>query len=247
MPGPESHHEEPAPRAEAPPPATTDERPAPVRRQSLLALLTGFVLPVCIYYLLRALGVDPVIALLAGGAPALGRTIYTIGRNRTVDKISLFTLCLLAAGAVSSLITGSPRWLLARGGVYTGVIGAGVLWSLHGRTIAFEGILTFQRTAAAVAAWEANWRDSPEFRHVMRAVTVIWGVGFLMEAGIRVTLAFTLPVDVVPVVTTVQFIALIGLMLWAGPRYGRRYMARHGMGVGPDGISTVRTAGNDGP
>lgn len=98
-----------------------------------------------------------------------------------------------------------------------------------------------------MAAWEANWRDSPEFRHVMRAVTVIWGVGFLLEAGIRVTLAFTLPVDIVPVVTAVQFIALIGLMLWVGPQYGRTYMTNHGVGVGPDGIRTVSTANTGTP
>lgn len=217
-------------------------RPNSTRRQLLLALLAGFVLPVGLYYLLRAVGVDPVIALLAGGAPALARTSYKIARERTTDKISLFTLSLLAAGALASLITGSPRWLLAKGGVYTGIIGVWLLWSLRGRTIAFEGILTFQRTTEAVQAWEANWRDSPEFRHVMRAVTTIWGLGFLLEAGIRVTLAYTLPVDTVPVVTAAQFIALLALMLWIGPQYGRRYMTKHGLETGPDGIRTVRTA-----
>ena len=168
-------------------------------------------------------------------------------RERTVDKISLFTLSLLAAGALASLITGSPRWLLAKGGVYTGIIGVWLLWTLRGRTIAFEGILTFQRTTETVEAWEANWRDSPEFRHVMRAVTGIWGLGFLLEAGIRVTLAYTLPVDTVPIVTAAQFIALLALMLWIGPKYGRTYMTKHGLEPGPDGIRTVRTATKDTP
>ncbi|TCC44836.1 hypothetical protein E0H73_45305 [Kribbella pittospori] len=244
VPRPESHHAKSGPQAGTRPQATaeTNVRPAPARRATLLALLTGFVLPVVVYYLLRAVGADPVVALLAGGTPALARTLYKIVWNRTIDKISLFTLCLLATGALASLITGNPRWLLAKGGVYTGVIGVWLLWSLRGRSIAFEGILTFQRSAAAVKAWEANWLDSPEFRHVMRAVTIIWGVGFLLEAGIRVTLAYALPVDIVPMVTTIQFIALLGLMLWLGPHYGRRYMTRHGLGVGPDGIRPVRTA-----
>lgn len=209
------------------------------RRRSLIAIMSGFVLPVALYYLLRAIGVDPVIALLAGAAPALLRTIYTIVRQRSMDAISLFTLSLLIVGALASMITGSPRALLARGGLFTGVIGAWILLSLWGRTVAFEGILTFQRTNKAIQAWEANWRDSPEFRHVMRAVTTIWGVGFLLEAVIRVALAYTLPVDAVPAVTTIQFIALFALMLLIAPRYGRRYMTKRGLTTGPDGISTV--------
>jgi len=209
------------------------------RRQVLSAVATGFVLPVALYYSLRAAGVDPVIALLIGGVPALIRTVWTVARTQTVDKVSLFTLSLLVAGAATSLITGSPRWLLARGGIYTGLIGVWLLWSLHGRTIAFEGILTFQRTPEAVEAWESNWRESPEFRHVMRAVTVIWGIGFLFEAVIRVLLAYTLPVDLVPAVTAAQFIALLILMLLTAPRYGRRYMTRRGLTTGPDGIRVV--------
>ncbi|WP_148307971.1 VC0807 family protein [Actinoplanes friuliensis] len=204
-----------------------------------MALLSGFVLPVGLYYLLRTLGVGPLLALLAGGVPTLVRIVLTGVRERAIDRISVFTLSLLVAGALASLLTGSPRWLLAKGGVFTGIIGVWLLWSLRGRTIAFEGILGFQRTAAAVEAWEANWRDSPEFRHVMRAVTVIWGAGFLVEAVVRIVLAYTLPVDVVPVVTSVQFLVLIVLMLWIGPRYGRGYMSRRGLTTGPDGIRTV--------
>ena len=209
------------------------------RRQILTAVAAGFLLPVVLYYSLRAAGVDPTIALLVGGVPALIRTVWTIVATRTVDRISLFTLSLLVAGAATSLITGSPRWLLARGGIYTGLIGLWLLGSLRGRTIAFEGILTFQRTPETVEAWESNWRESPEFRHVMRAVTVIWGSGFLLEAVIRMLLAFTLPIDLVPAVTAAQFIALLMLMLLIAPRYGRRYMTRHGVTTGPDGIRAV--------
>lgn len=217
------------------------------RRRSLIAIMSGFVLPVALYYLLRAIGVDPAIALLAGAAPALLRTIYTIVRRRSMDTISLFTLSLLIVGALASMITGSPRALLARGGLFTGVIGAWILLSLRGRTVAFEGILTFQRTSKAIQAWGANWRDSPEFRHVMRAVTTIWGAGFLLEAVIRVALAYTLPVDAVPAVTAIQFIVVFALMLLIAPRYGRRYMTKRGLTTGPDGISTepIATAHTD--
>ena len=212
------------------------------RRQLLTALISGFVLPVVLYYVLRAVGADPAIALLIGAVPALIRAVFTIVRHRTIDRISAFTLSLLVAGALTALVTGSPRWLLARGGVFTGLIGVWILWSLRGRTVAFEGILTFQRTSEAVRAWEANWRNSPEFRHVMRAVTTIWGVGFLLEAIIRVILAYSLPVDIVPAVTAVQFIVLLSLMLLIGPRYGRRFMADRGLTTGSDGITTTRVS-----
>lgn len=214
------------------------------RRQLLAPVLTGFVLPVALFYLLRACGVEPVLALLVGAAPALARTIYTVVRRGTIDAISLFTLSLLVVGALTAVITGSPRALLARGGFFTALIGLWILWSLRGRTLAFEGILTFQRRPDAVQAWEANWTNSPEFRHVMRAVTTIWGVGFLLEAVIRVVLAYVLPVDLVPGVTAVQFIALLVLMVWIAPRYGRRYMTRRGLTTGPDGITTTRITTN---
>jgi hypothetical protein len=54
----------------------------------------------------------------------------------------------------------------------------------------------------------------------MLAVTVIWGAGFLLDAVIRVLLAYTLPVDLVPAVTAAQFIVLLILMVLIAPGTG---------------------------
>jgi hypothetical protein len=49
-----------------------------------------------------------------------------------------------------------------------------------------------------VRDWDALWDAEPRFRRIWRVSTVIWGLALLADAVIRVVMAYTLPVDVVP-------------------------------------------------
>jgi hypothetical protein len=55
-------------------------------------------------------------------------------------------------------------------------------------------VLTHQPPEMA-ADWDRSWLEDPRFRHVMRVITGMWGVAFLLDSALRVVMAFTLPVD----------------------------------------------------
>ena len=62
------------------------------------------------------------------------------------------------------------------------------------------------------ASWDSLWEQVPRFRHIWRVATAIWGLALLIDAAIRVLMAYTLPIDLVPALGgalwPVTFIAL---------------------------------------
>jgi hypothetical protein len=169
-----------------------------------LTLLMDLVVPVGAYYLLRALDVAPLTALILAGLPT---TVFLLGqavRKRRIDALGVFVLILLAAGVAVSLVTGSPRFLLAKGGWFTAVIGLAFL-----ATLVLARPLTFTLARAmlrrtpmgqrlATESWDDLWERDREFRRPWRVATVLWGGGLLADAAARVVMAYTLPVDAVP-------------------------------------------------
>lgn len=55
----------------------------------------------------------------------------------------------------------------------------------------------------------------------MRTHTTIWGIGMMLDAVVRVVMAYTLPVDVVPLLNAVQYGVLIVLLLVISIAYSR--------------------------
>jgi len=72
----------------------------------------------------------------------------------------------------------------------------------------------------------ACWRDSPAYRHAIRVATAMWGVGLVLDAGVRVVLAYSLPVDQVPLINTLQYIAVYTLLQIGTRRYLKRKSLR---------------------
>lgn len=214
------------------PAGTTDEdkqHAAAARRKFFLSVLVGFGAPLGLYYGLRALGLSPLLSLLIGVVPAVLSVLYKLMKEGKPDAIGLFTIAMLAIGTALTLITGDPRFIFAKSGVVTGVIGLFVLVTTPRRPAVFQGIMNLQPSADGVAKWEANWANSPEIRQTMRGVNVIWGLGLLLDGVVRIVFAYTLPIDSVPGLTLIQFIVAIVLIQIVSRRYGRWNLARKGL------------------
>ena len=56
-----------------------------------------------------------------------------------------------------------------------------------------EGRRTF-----SAGSWDDLWSTDPAFRHIWRVATVMWGVGLMIDAVLRVLMSYTLPIPVVP-------------------------------------------------
>jgi hypothetical protein len=174
--------------------------PASLRRQ-LLGLAVGIVVPTALYYVFHAAGLSNLTALtLAAIVPALS-AVYNLLVRRNVDAFALLGLASIVVTIVPSLIAHDPRFLLARDGLITGLWGCWFYATLHLRRPAaflFARPLMEGRKVFGTRPWERLWETSHQFRRIWRFATVVFGTGLLIDAVIRVVIAYTLPVSVVP-------------------------------------------------
>ncbi|WP_409180809.1 VC0807 family protein [Amycolatopsis sp. VS8301801F10] len=192
-----------------------------IRREMLLNLGINVAAPMALFYGLRGAGLNQWVALAIGMAPALLRAVYTVVKQRKIDFTALFSLSVMLFSIVISFVTGSPRLLLAKDGLLTVVIGGWILLSLLRMPFIFQLTRSMMSDEARERA-DLKWAKSPTYRHVIRVITAIWGVVLVLDAGVRVLLAYTLPIDSVPLISGLQFIGVYIVIEVATRIYSRR-------------------------
>jgi hypothetical protein len=197
-----SHETAPAAVEPTPAPASAPAPPPPTSLKRQLALLVLDVgAPIGLYYGLRAAGLSNLVALGAGAiVPAVGVVIQLLTRRRLDGMGGVVVLSVLATIA-GSLITDSPRFLLARDGFITALWGLWFLATLRARrpaAFALARPLMEGRRPFGTASLDDVWAREPAFQKIWRVSTVIWGAGLLIDAVLRVLMPYTLPVGVVP-------------------------------------------------
>jgi intracellular septation protein A len=184
-------------------------------RKLLLTLGLDLVVPIALYYGLRLAGLTIYAALLIGAVALAAVMAWKFTRTRRTDGMAVYVMTMMLLGVGVALITGSPRFLLAKDGWLTGVSGLWFLASLWGRRpLAFLGArpLLEGRFVPAVASWDVLWERLPRFRRIWRVSTVIWGVFLLGDAALRVLMAYTLPVDLIPLLSGLLWGAVLLLL-----------------------------------
>jgi cytochrome c biogenesis protein CcdA len=133
----------------------------------------------------------------------VGVIIQLINRRR-LDGVGGVVVLGVLATIAGSLITDNTRFLLAREGFITAIWGLWFLATLRARwarrpaAFALARPLMEGRRVFGTASWDGLWDTDPAFRRIWRASTVMWGVGLLADAALRVLMSYTLPVAVVP-------------------------------------------------
>ena len=179
--------------------------------RALWGAVAGIVVPLVAYYALRAAGASIWLALAAGAVLPAAGTVAGLARHRHTDRMGLLMVAALLLSTVLSLATGSPRALLARDGILTAAWGCYMYASmLAARPVTFviarpllEGRRVYDPASRGWArpapqTWDELWQRLPRFRRIWRVCTVIWGTAILADAVIRVVMAATLPLGIVP-------------------------------------------------
>ncbi|MER6515360.1 MULTISPECIES: VC0807 family protein [unclassified Streptomyces] len=217
----------------APPPQGT--RPAPPARSGgaaalgwILTIGLNVVAPIITYNQLHDHGWREFDALLISSAwPVLDSAIHLAWR-RKVDEFAIVTLVFLVITAVVSLIGAhSARALLIKDSGVTGLFGLLCLVTLlaprplmfyFGRKFATDG------TPESTAWWNGLWQYEG-FRRTMIVMTTVWGLAYLVEAGVRIALTYALDTDTMVVLSPVMLYAVLGLLgVWTA-LYGKRSRA----------------------
>jgi hypothetical protein len=204
----------------------TCDKPAPdaglrrVIRANVLTIVFEVIVPMVLFYGLRAAGVSQWWALMAGVLVAVPYVGWTVARNRRVDLLAVFTLSVLVLSVVLGLLSDDPRTLAIREGWTAALGGLFGLWMLVTVVTGKPAQLTLGRTIAEVkrgvegaAAWAARWDTDARFRRGLRIDTAAWGAVLLANAVVHVVLVYTLPVDLISGVTTVEWFASLALLI----------------------------------
>ncbi|MEU5426296.1 VC0807 family protein [Streptomyces olivoreticuli] len=204
---------------------------AALRKLVVQQLLFELAVPLGGYYGLRAAGAGQWVALALGSVLALPWIVYGIVKRRKIEAMPVFTLLMMVMGALMSMVTGDPRVLLIRDSWLTAAFGLWVLGTLATRRpfmlTAARPVVLAKAGETGWRSWESRWDTQPRFRHDIRVITAVWGAVLTLDAGVRVVLACTLPVDLVPGVSTAQWlVVLAGLLV-----FHNRFVTRRGLKV----------------
>lgn len=198
--------------------APTDPAPVTTTRRGRSGPLAGLAwdvgLPLVGYYGTHALGASDWTALLVATGLAGLRLLWVFVRSRRVTWFGAVMLAVFGIGLVLAVVGGDPRFLLLKDSFTTGGVGVVFLLSLlAARPLTFAALQSWQPVKAAEL--DALWDGAPGVRRVFRVSAVVWGVGLLLEAGLRVPLIQVLPIDVaVGASTGMQVVAFTALGVW---------------------------------
>ncbi|MEW9549239.1 VC0807 family protein [Nonomuraea sp. NPDC050783] len=191
----------------------------------LPSILFGVVLPFVTYGMLTDRGHAPVTALLLSSLWPVADLVLYLAIKRRVDEFGLMMLVLLLLGALSAVAYNTTELFFVKDSAITGLLGLTFLGSLAlsrpimfylGRKFATDG------TPESLAYWNGLWRY-PGFRRTQYLLTTVWGVAFLLEAAVRVPLAYVLPTQTMLLVSNVLPIVVVAaLVTWT------IFMARRG-------------------
>ncbi|MDX3535430.1 hypothetical protein PV721_13830 [Streptomyces sp. MB09-01] len=211
-------------------------RPAPPARSGaataiswILTIGLNVVAPIITYNtLVDDHGWSEFSALLVSSAWPVLDSAISIAWRRKLDEFAVVTLVFIVITAGVSLV-GDPsaRALLVKDSAVTGLFGLLCLSTLlaprplmfyFGRKFATDG------TPESTVWWNGLWQYEG-FRTTMTRMTLVWGVAYVIEAAVRIALAYTLSTKTMVTLSPVMIYGVLGALgVWTA-LYGKRSQA----------------------
>lgn len=169
-----------------------------IERGPMFALAFGvnLILPLVVYDVLKSPWGD-VHALMAASAPPIGWSFYEFIRAHRVDAVSVIVLVGIALTLVAYLGGGGIKFLQLREKLTTALVGAGFIVSVIIRRpliyVFFRATMRRHNQTEDLVEIE-GLRDTPAFRRTLNNMTLAWGAGLLLDAGLGVVTVMTLSV-----------------------------------------------------
>lgn len=213
---------------DAKPPAETKSEIAGRLRSIAKIVIIDVAAPLIAYQLLRSAGMSTVTALVLSGVfPALGVAIGAI-RHRRLDVVGALILAGILVGTVLGLISHSTKLVLMEGSAPTalfGVVCLGSLWTrrplMYGFSVEFIGPDT-AKGREMISLWQYEG-----FRRIFQIITAVWGVGFLLEAALRVVIVYNTSTGTALSLSKVMPYIWVGIFVAWTVAYGR-YQGKKG-------------------
>ena len=204
--------------------------------------LINFILPFLIYNNGEA-RLGAVWALIASSAPPILWSLVEFARHRRIDALSLMVVGGIVLSLLAMLGGGGVKFLQLREKLVTGVIGLTFLGSaLIGRPLIYElARANMQRKSDEEAQQFEALQIHPGFRRTMTVMTLVWGLGLLVDSALSAGMVFVLSVRGNLIVSPILGYGTMGaLTLWTflyGKRAKRKGEARRAAMVAASSIA----------
>jgi hypothetical protein len=161
-----------------------------------LELLMNVALPFAIYKICEH-ELGELHALLASMLPPLLWAVVEFFRSRRVDALSILVLVGIALSLLAFIGTGSVKFLQLRENLVTGLIGLIFLGSVLVRRplIYLLARAIMQRGSSEGSETIASLDDDEPFRRSLMTMTLVWGVGLIVQAALASVLVFNLSIS----------------------------------------------------
>lgn len=182
------------------------------------ALAIDLLTPLAVYGALQAAGVSITSSLAGAAAVPLGRVVLGVVRRRRLSGLAVMVLGALGVAVALTLATGNPRLAIARDAVITVAVGVVFIGSVAmPRPLMFHLLRSFRGPDI-----ETEWQRLPVLRRDLRAMTAVIGGLCVLDAAVRVLIAYTLPIRTAGTLVHFQPIVLVTLLMLLGKAWGQR-------------------------
>lgn len=141
-------------------------------------------------------------ALLIATTFPVAKNIVGFTRRRQLDPVSVLVLSGIVTGIIALFLSGSPKILLIRESLFTGIFGLACLLSLLPYFFPRPIMFYFGRYFLAGddiekrRRFDESWQK-PQARFTNRLITVVWGLVYTGEFAIKIILVEILSIEAV--------------------------------------------------
>jgi hypothetical protein len=184
------------PEQPLPPPDPSWTPGVPSIKEHLPSIVFGAAVPLAVYFSVRSHVHTDTQALIIAGSFAVGWILIQFVRQRRIDFVGAIVLSGFAVGVLSSTLLGGNSYVLkVRDAFFTVLFGIACIVTIytHDRPALFyvSRYLSAGKDPSKLAAYN-QLHDVPTGRHTFRVLSVVWGIGLVIEASFRMVLAESL-------------------------------------------------------
>ena len=219
----------------------------PSVREHLPSLVFGAALPIGVYFLVRSHVRTDTAGLIVAGCFSVGWIVIQFVRQRRIDVVGAIVLFGFVIGVVSSTLLGGNDYVLkVRDAFFTALFGVACIVTIftHDRPALFYvgRYLSAGTDPEKVSAFD-RLHEVPIGRHTFRVLSVVWGIGLVVEASTRLALADVLPTGTFLAISPFITASVIGTLFAFTAFYSKRAQLAFAATVGGDVAGGV--AGQD--
>jgi hypothetical protein len=238
-------------------PTPPNQQVKPTKREKLmvylgigLMLFFEIALPLILYYVLKNL-IPEIWALIISGVPPFLVVVYGLISKRKIDILGALIIVSFIVSAIVASLKNDTRIYLLRESTITGTVGLTFLITLipikigsfQMRPIIYYFAKDMQTggtfgysspkrnntvsTEDINELWESYWNEYAVFRQGFIFLTVLWGVGLLIEVPARAIIVLKTPTTERAVFwTNIVTYGWLGVLILINVIYSRRFRKR---------------------